>query len=582
MPSPRDPADADPEEKDRVIRGIYEVVLRPEHFHDFMQDWAQFIGARSEGLEWDPGSAAAQDVVFDRDLADHFHRAMALFERVGRGDSAARDDGPPPWLRLGRGGVLSDLSPEGAAVMGPRPTLADLESRLDADGVQRLRTYLASFERAPVEGRFAVVSMAFPDDRPIPGAPGGGLLALVTVRAPFAEGYAIEVRPLIMGWKPQLQGALTGSFGLTPRECDLVRALALGGDIAGIADETGRSQNTLRAQLKAVFAKTRTTSQSELMRLVAVLSVLEGRNDVPPIDATGLRESRIELDEGRYLALHCVGPDDGLPVVMLHGMLDGIGILPFVARHAQDSGIRLIAPVRPNFGQSQPDARLRDLPERFARDLGQALRQMGITRAVLVGHMGGSRPAFLCAHRLGPMVAGVAMVAGMVPFSSFQHIRAMAPRQKAIALTAKFAPALLPTVLRAGMAQIDSAGVGQILRSLYAEGTRDEQVARDPAIARALIDGYHFTVAQGLQGFLGDSIFATRDWRPNVLGSTCPVLVIHGGQDAVIALRFVRAFCDDASRFQLVEEPSEGQLVWYAKPAAVTQRIAEFARKCLA
>ncbi len=55
-------------------------------------------------------------------------------------------------------------------------------------------------------------------------------------------------------------------FGLTPAEAELAEMLLRHGSLAGCADKLGKSHETLRTQLKALFAKTETHHQADLIR----------------------------------------------------------------------------------------------------------------------------------------------------------------------------------------------------------------------------------------------------------------------------------------------------------------------------
>ena len=61
---------------------------------------------------------------------------------------------------------------------------------------------------------------------------------------------------------------LGGQFGLTRAEIKIMQGLLHGSSITDIAIESNRSRETIRSQLKSVFAKTGVNSQSELLRLV--------------------------------------------------------------------------------------------------------------------------------------------------------------------------------------------------------------------------------------------------------------------------------------------------------------------------
>ena len=61
-------------------------------------------------------------------------------------------------------------------------------------------------------------------------------------------------------------------FGLTAAEARLASRLAAGDALETIADELGIAKETARNQVKAVFAKTRTHRQAELVAVLARLA----------------------------------------------------------------------------------------------------------------------------------------------------------------------------------------------------------------------------------------------------------------------------------------------------------------------
>ena len=60
----------------------------------------------------------------------------------------------------------------------------------------------------------------------------------------------------------------TRAFRLTPAEARLAVHLASGASLTKTADEFGVTYNTVRAQLRAIFDKTETHRQSDLVRLL--------------------------------------------------------------------------------------------------------------------------------------------------------------------------------------------------------------------------------------------------------------------------------------------------------------------------
>lgn len=70
-----------------------------------------------------------------------------------------------------------------------------------------------------------------------------------------------------------------GLFDLTPAEARIARDVARGLNVPTLAQQTGVSANTVRSQLKAVFAKTGTRRQSELAALLNGIVLLSGQAD---------------------------------------------------------------------------------------------------------------------------------------------------------------------------------------------------------------------------------------------------------------------------------------------------------------
>jgi DNA-binding NarL/FixJ family response regulator len=64
---------------------------------------------------------------------------------------------------------------------------------------------------------------------------------------------------------------LTGAFDLTPSEAMLAADLLCGLTVVQVATKRGRSVATVRTHLASVLAKTDTTGQSDLVRLLSRL-----------------------------------------------------------------------------------------------------------------------------------------------------------------------------------------------------------------------------------------------------------------------------------------------------------------------
>lgn len=81
-------------------------------------------------------------------------------------------------------------------------------------------------------------------------------------------GWMCVAVPVLPGKVPGAE-VLQGLFDLTPAEAKAARAVAGGETVNSLAEKLGLSRETIRAQLKAVFAKTGVRRQADLIALLA-------------------------------------------------------------------------------------------------------------------------------------------------------------------------------------------------------------------------------------------------------------------------------------------------------------------------
>jgi DNA-binding CsgD family transcriptional regulator len=102
---------------------------------------------------------------------------------------------------------------------------------------------------------------------------------LVLHAVPIGEAPDVQARTVLimidLNKSPQPKSSvLQQMFGLTPAEERLAVQITRGDTPADIARETGVSIATVRSQLAAVFAKTQTGRQAELVALLARVAIL--------------------------------------------------------------------------------------------------------------------------------------------------------------------------------------------------------------------------------------------------------------------------------------------------------------------
>lgn len=553
--------------RDRVIAAIYESVIRPELYGAFMEAWGAHIQAvmheQPEALA--AAGGGADGLTIDPELEAHFGRAYEILQQMGR-------QSPVPSLSeqiAASPGFAVILDTRGQAIaMSPA---ARKRLGAEASALEALRGSLTAGS-ADLLGQ--LLEGADPQSAPVVLSTGWRPRHLM---ARTVEGPAIVIEALEYSWSAAAEAMLVASFGLSRAEVEIVRHLLAGFSLKQIAAETGRSEHTVRNQSKAVLAKTGAPGQVDLIRLVVFLINQESRKAARRSGTLSLEREMVELDGGRRVQIYRAGAEGGRPVLFLHGMLEGPAVLEFLAPHLHARGLSVLMPARPGFGQTDPVARAPQALDVMESITRQVIARDALRRPVLLGHMGGSMYGHVLARRLGQQVAGLVCVSGVAPIERLGQLANMAPRQRVVAYTARFAPALLPTILRAGIAQIDGKGVEDFMAALYAQGTHDREAIERLGIGALLQSGYRFSVEQGDIGFATDSHFVVRDWSAEIEGLTVPVHYFNGRHDPVVpANRVVRAM-QDRAHVQVTVREDAGQLLFYEYPDMVLDAVERLA-----
>jgi DNA-binding CsgD family transcriptional regulator len=147
--------------------------------------------------------------------------------------------------------------------------------------------YFSSEKIPPASGRDALGSLLMSAATGEGGSallPGGTMALALPVSAPAKNG-AGDARAAVMlllidrhGRAEGAAGFVIQAFGLSPAESRLLPLLVQGKTPAEIAQSLGLKLPTVRSQLSAIFAKTGTTRQQELIRLLGAMPpVLPGQ-----------------------------------------------------------------------------------------------------------------------------------------------------------------------------------------------------------------------------------------------------------------------------------------------------------------
>lgn len=195
--------------------------------------------------------------------AAHLSQKAGEARRVGDGLMAWMDRSADAFFQLFADGRIAHMNEAGRRLL-TQAALINRGSQLEA---------ARPSERATLARLIAAATSA-------DGPRAGGAMTLA--RAGHKRPWCVTVAPLrtrdggavvlvsdLDGGEPPREQVLRDAFGLTPAEVRVAAALFEGATLRDIADANRVSLNTVRNQLTAIFDKTETGRQSELVRLMA-------------------------------------------------------------------------------------------------------------------------------------------------------------------------------------------------------------------------------------------------------------------------------------------------------------------------
>ena len=264
---------------------------------------------------------------------------------------------------------------------------------------------------------------------------------------------------------------------------------------------------------------------------------------------------RLALADGRVLAYADCGPPSGVPVVYCHGFPSSSREAGLLAPVLAAEGVRLIAPDRPGYGASSPQAG-RSLGG-FADDLAALLDHLGVAKAAVIGVSGGGPYALSLLARLPGRLGPGALVAGLGPPSVLASSRAdFFPIVRWALHVVGIAPALAPLLARPVVRALRLRGRLRLGMRLAAPA--DREVLADPAVLDILVGAQHAGLMQGGYGAVQDLLLYVRPWDVSLAAIRAPCTLWHGTADRIVPAAVAVALAEVLPTARLRLIPGEG------------------------
>ena len=561
------------DQKAEIVDRLYEVALDPIRLEDLLVVWEE----RVSQLRLGPVDQAIE--LDDPEIDAHVSRARVFLDRYEATRSAGGlrdllDDIPRAAAFVSDGGPrITACNRPAARAFGLQEGGPVTALPFDAEDIGTLQAAI----RKVASGR-AEQSLTLRIRSSVTGSP-----VILRIARLEEKGLALVLSTELF-WPDDFGQTVQKAFGLTAAEVDIVRGITLGLPLKDIAEQRGRSIETVRTQLRSILAKTETHGQSELVRVVlGLMEVTQIPIGAAPPGVTGalrpISFQQVKGPAGRRLEYIEFGDPKGAPVLYMH--LD-YGLIRWPAeaeRQAALRGLRIVVPVRAGYGRSELHGRGTDHIQGVVEDYAAVLDHLGIEAAAVISLGADLRFALALANQRPGLVTGILGCAAQLPLRSAAQYDRMDKWQRFILANARYAPKVLPFLVQAGFSLARRLGKDKFFMQVNGGSAADMETFADPQVREAILLGSDVCLADrksAHEAFTRECISSERDWSDLIHAVRVPVHLLQGDQDPQTPVQTIHELMGDYPALKVEFLPQTGQLLFFKEWRYVLDRIAQF------
>ncbi len=380
-----------------------------------------------------------------------------------------------------------------------------------------------------------------------------------------------------IGWPGHLDPILQDLFNLTAAELDVVRMMVEGRRVNDIAKLRMSTPTTVRSQLRAIFAKTDTSSQMEIVRMVFGLSLMHGSDEGEQV-AGQIQASRevthyplesqrsmYKLKNGRQIEYAIFGTKtktgNKRPDTILFYHCQVFGDIWF--KETVDAAIRanmqIVAPLRPGFGRTSIYEGASSDPYSFALEMEELLDHLRIDKAALMTVSSGLVHGLAAAQLMPDRFTSITASHPLLPVLGDEDLEGTNGYNRLIPQTRLRFPQALRFMGKAGFAFVKTKGPEAFAKAVTRASAKDVEWVSRPNILPIIVEGLYVHQENGYIGNYGDISFA-EDWRPLLIDCPVPVRLVIGEHDRNVQWNAARKWAGELPHVALEILPNCGYL----------------------
>jgi len=575
--------------RDVLIDRLYEVAMDPARYEELLDHWEALTGPLRES------SDGTESVLLnDSVMENHIARADRFIDMY----ADTRDD---PGERVA---LINSFEMAAAFLIEEDLTIGALNGAaqevLGIEVGKHVSTLPVESQDLPVlseqmqqmlQGRGAAMSLFR-----VRAAEGDRFIVFRIRQRTLRDGArTLVVASSELSWPSGFGGIIQEAFGFTDAEVTVVRMLVECCSVKEIAEQRGRSVDTIRAQIKSILSKTETRSQVELLRLILSMMDMTGFAVAGPSHAAawakeaaalGQAESTVKTHvtytaDGRKLSYLTWGDEAGKPCLWMHVDI-GFSRWPVSAEQAaKNMGLRIICPIRNGYDGSDPLSPKGDFARGLVDDIICVLKAENIERCSVITQATDLR---INAHmeRFYPgIITGIVACGGMPPFDSPELYEGMGKWHRILPVTARYTPHLLGFMVKSGFLMAKKYGQRKFLTTIFNRSQADIDQFDDPEIWEAIATGIQICLSDthsAHKSFTRQIIEEISDWYEDFLNmeGKFPVHFLNGTHDPQATLELVEPFLKNHPWVTSEIVEGAGQILFFSHWEKALKKVNQF------
>jgi len=334
----------------------------------------------------------------------------------------------------------------------------------------------------------------------------------------------------------QLQSNFITEHSLTDKEQSVLMSLVHGKSLKEIADEMFISDNTVRTHIKALFRKTNTNSQTDIVRLVLTheSQVLDSyfdngvgfiANDTKP----ALEEKFVALSSGHKIFYREYGPTEGTPIIVCH---NGFGCRVSIPHNYQqaceNAGKRVIIPDRPGYGLTPY---IEKHPDNWVNQLNEFIDLMELDNYEMMGNIFGCAIAMVFAEQADQRLTKL-ILASPVFVNTRKDSKyltgILAPSVRLVKASKKFAREIYELWLKSIRMNLGSHYRSMLDSSI---GDNERELFEQNNVVDLLVEGFKQGSSLTLEGISNEMVYCISARKLDLNKIMTPVHLWWGTQD---------------------------------------------------